>query len=354
MTDQIKVGIWGLGRAGLNMHASELALYPQLFTIHSGYDLDLERNRILETKYGARTYTDADAFLNDPEVELISIATRSPDHVTHCEKALAAGKYAFLEKPIALTYAEGRKILELDQAYPGKLYSRHNRRFEAPFNHIKEIVASGILGKVYEIKLCRHSFQRRNDWQTLIECGGGQLNNWGPHLIDHALQFLDYKVVEMWSDLKKTVALGNAEDHLKIVFKGEDGCVVDLEISGGAALPQNEYTLFGSLGALTCQGSDIHLKYIQSGQVFKQNEAFSGTPPLSGGVQNAYADQEEINWIEEHIKVAPSKPIDMHSIWEALYLAIKKDIPYPISIQQAVAVVKITDEVKSKTEFTTA
>ena len=45
----------------------------------------------------------------------------------------------------------------------------------------------------------------------LIDCGGGQLNNWGPHIIDHALQFLDYKVAEVWSDLKRVAAVGDAE-----------------------------------------------------------------------------------------------------------------------------------------------
>ncbi|WPJ95259.1 Gfo/Idh/MocA family oxidoreductase [Coraliomargarita algicola] len=351
MTDTIKVGIWGLGRAGLNMHAAELGLYPEQFELHSGIDIDPARNQILVEKYGAKAYTNEDAFLNDPEVELISIATRSPDHVAHCERALSAGKYVFLEKPIGLSYTDGLKILALSQQYPGKLYPRQNRRFEAPFNHIKEIMASGILGDVYEIKLCRHSFQRRSDWQTIVECGGGQLNNWGPHIIDHALQFLDYKVAEIWSDLKKVAALGNAEDHIKIVLKGESGRVIDMEISGGAALPQNEYTLFGTRGALTCQGADIHLKYIDPDQEFQKTEAFAGTPSLDGGVSNAYADLEPVKWVEEHIKVAPQKPTQIHSIWPALYDSVRNNAKFPVSIEQAVAVLKVTDQVKKNTSF---
>ena len=151
MSDKIKVGIWGLGRAGINMHSTELQKYPEMYEIHSGMDKEAERNKIFAEKTGAKTYDNENDFLNDPEVDMISIATRSPDHVAHCERALAAGKYVFLEKPIAITYADGLKLLELDKKYPGKLYLRHNRRFEAPFNHIQEIIASGILGDVYEI-----------------------------------------------------------------------------------------------------------------------------------------------------------------------------------------------------------
>jgi predicted dehydrogenase len=136
-------------------------------------------------------------------VELISIATRSPDHTAQALKALATGKYVFLEKPIALTYADARKLKKASEKYPGKLFLRHNRRYEAPFNHIREIIASGVLGDIYEVKLHRHGYQRRNDWQTIMACGGGQLNNWGPHIIDHALRFLDSPVANIWSDLKK-------------------------------------------------------------------------------------------------------------------------------------------------------
>ena len=351
MSDKIKVGIWGLGRAGLNMHAQELEKYTEMYEIFSGIDTEAERRKIFAEKTGAKTYANEELFLNDPDVDMISVATRSPDHVTHCEKALAAGKYVFLEKPIAITYPDGLKLLDLDKKYPGKLYLRHNRRFEAPFNHIKEIIASGILGDVYEIKLCRHNFQRRSDWQTIIECGGGQLNNWGPHIIDHALQFLNYKVKEVWSDLKKIAAVGNAEDHLKIIFKGENGVVVDLEISGGVALAQNEYTIFATRGTLTCNGDDIKLRYVDPNQVFQKIEAFAGNPPLEGGFSNGYADLEAIRWIEKDIKVNPSVTTKEHFIWPSMYKSIREGAAFPISVEEGVAVVKIIEEVKNNTEF---
>ena len=334
------------------MHTSELEKYPEMYEIFSGMDTDAERCKIFAEKTGAKTYANEDVFLNDPDVEMISIATRSPDHVTHCERALAAGKYVFLEKPIAITYAGGLKLIELDKKYPGKLYLRQNRRFEAPFNHIQEIIASGILGDVYEIKLCRHSFQRRSDWQTIIECGGGQLNNWGPHIIDHALQFLNYKVKEVWSDLKKIAAVGNAEDHLKIIFKGEDGKIVDMEISGGAAIPQHEYTVFGTRGALTCNGNDIKLRYAEPDQVFQKIEAFPGNPPLEGGFANGYADLEVIRWVEEDIEVNPSVPTDTDSIWAAMYKSIKEGVKFRVSIEEGVAIVKIIEDVKKNSKFT--
>jgi predicted dehydrogenase len=345
---KIKVGIWGLGRAGSGMHIPEIANFPEMFQVVSGCDTDGERIKSAKEKLPSCCfYSKPEEFLKDPEVELVSIATRSPDHTAHAIKALAAGKYVFLEKPIALTYADAKKLKKASEKYPGKLYLRHNRRYEAPFNHIREIIASGILGNVYEVKLHRHGYQRRNDWQTIIGCGGGQLNNWGPHIIDHALRFLESPVANVWSDLKKIAAAGDAEDHLKIVLTGKNGRIVDLEISGGAAIPQPEYIIFGSKGALVCQGNTITMKYIDPKQKLQKIKAYAGNPPLSGGFGNA----EVLKWVEKTIPVAPKAACDVHHVWKGLYDAIRKGKPYPITIDEGVEVVRVAELANSGTAF---
>lgn len=69
------------------------------------------------------------------------------------------------------------------------LYLRHNRRVESGFEKVNEIIDSGVLGDVFSIKLTRNGYSRRCDWQTISEFGGGQLLNWGPHIVDHCRVF---------------------------------------------------------------------------------------------------------------------------------------------------------------------
>lgn len=78
-----------------------------------------------------------------------------------------------LDKPIALTYADARKLLAASKKYPGKLFCRQNRRFEPEFNHVLQIMNSGVLGNIYMIRHSVFSYQRRNDWQTILRFGGG-------------------------------------------------------------------------------------------------------------------------------------------------------------------------------------
>ena len=64
----------------------------------------------------------------------------------------------------------------------------HNRRYEPHLLKVRQVIASGVLGPIVQLRLVWHSFGRRWDWQTLKEFGGGALNNNGSHIIDHALQ----------------------------------------------------------------------------------------------------------------------------------------------------------------------
>ena len=340
----VKVGIWGLGRAGNNMHAVEIARFPDEFEVVAGCDLDMKRVKVLQSKFPkAKGYVDGDRFLADPDIELVSVAVRSAQHVDYCLRALEAGKIVFLEKPIAISMKGLKRLQEAVKAYPGRVFFRQNRRFEPCLNHIREIIRSGILGDVYEIKLCRHSFDFRADWQTLRKCGGGQLNNWGPHLIDHALRLLESPVESVWSDLKNIASLGDAEDHLKVLFRGTNGRIIDLEISGGVALPGPVYAIYGTRGALVSRdGNDIQLKYL-SGNVKKTSSgAHEDNPPLSGWFQDAIRPQ----WIRETVMADPDPAneygLENQDIYHHLYSAIREGKPFPITAEEAFEVVKTT------------
>ncbi len=344
MNERIKVGIWGLGRAGHMMHFPELQRYPELYEIAAGCDTDLERREAAANKIPSlKLYDNPAEFLADPSIELVNIATRSPEHTRHAIQAAEAGKFVMVEKPIACTYKDALELQKASERFPGKIFVRHNRRFESAFSHVREIIRSGKLGNVFEIKLCRHSYQWRADWQTILTSGGGQLLNWGPHLVDHALQFLESPLKELWSDLKLVAAKGDAEDHLKIIFKGENGRIVDVEISGGIPLADPVYVVRGSRGSLVSYDEKrLKMKYLNPAIPLPEITASNANPPLEGG----FGGQISPIWVEDDIQVAPSNGDITEKIWVHLYNAIRKGIPYPITMAEAVEVVRVIDLVK--------
>lgn len=343
----IRIGIVGLGRAGIGMHCGELEQRgrKKKFKIVAACDSIKERRDLIADRYGCKAYRNIKDLIADPNVELVDIATRSTEHVEHTMAALRAGQTVFLEKPICLTYVEAKKLKAFAARSKGTLYIRHNRRFEPTFQHIREIMASGILGDVYEIKLRRMQYQRRDDWQTIIRCGGGQILNWGPHIIDHALHLLESPVAELWSDLKKIAAAGDAEDHLKIIFKGKNGRVVDLEISGGSAINEPEYIVSGSRGGLTATGNTMFLRYLDPKRKLAVRKAYAGTPGTGFG------SADKLKWIEKTIKVNPKTKCTMDGIWDHLYDTIRKRKKFPITMDEAIQVMWVVSQVKKGTRF---
>lgn len=337
-TTPIRLGIVGLGRAGWDMHCKEIQDKGHLYTLVAACDPVPERRDRAARQYGCRVYERIEDLVADPTVELVDIATRSVDHYAHARLALKAGKAVFLEKPMCATYAEARRLVAFARRIKGRLYVRHNRRFEPAFLDIREIMDAGLLGEVFEIKLRRVSYQRRNDWQTLRAYAGGQLLNWGPHLVDHGLRLLDAPLARVWSDLKHIAAAGDCEDHLKIILTGRNHRIVDIEISGGVAIRVPEWTVWGTRGALTCSGATLSLKYLDPRQRLAPPKADPETPGLHP------LRPVPLRWIEKTVPLNLRGDSVLGAIWVELYNTIRLKRPFPIRLEEALEVMKVLDQ----------
>ena len=351
MSNSIKIGLVGVGRAGYGMHCRELKGREDKFRITAACDLIQDRLDTMQKEYHCRTYRNVEDLVQDDEVELVDIATRSADHLHHAEMALKAGKYVNLEKPMCVNAKELKRLTELVVKYPETIFIRHNRRFDPDFLHVQEIIGSGVLGEVYEVKLFRHSYSPRLDWQAIKEFAGGQLLNWGPHIIDHGLRFIGSTAEDpaemVFADLKLISAGGDAEDHLKIVLRGPSGKVADIEISGGVALRSNEYEVYGTRGSLSLSGKEIYMKYIDPAQEIPAFKADPGTPGDTTALLS-FGGKLDIRWVEERI---PVRGGNNHILWDLLYESIRNGKPYPIQFWEASQVIGVIIKAKAGTRF---
>jgi predicted dehydrogenase len=336
----IRIGVIGYGRAVVQQHARELEALTDKFQVVAVCVPSKDCQDLARAKYHCAIYGDYWDLLKDPNVELVDVATPSVDHAAMAIAALDAGKHVFLEKPIGVSYSEAEALKAAAKRAPGKLLVRHNRRFFSDFVQVKGIIDSGVLGEVFLVRVRCLKFDLRDDWQTLKERGGGMLLNVGPHFIDHCLEFLGWKYASLWADLKLVAATGDAEDHAKIIFRGEGGLIVDLEISGGAALDEVSFAAYGKHGALACDGKMIHVKYYDPPKVVSR-AARAASPevhaPFGSGIT--------IPWIEDVVPLHPPQ----REIWNEVYKAIREGGEFPITVEQAVQVMKVIDEVKGMT-----
>src|SRR5687768_13072941 len=179
----IKVGVMGLGRAGWDIHVARLRK-DERFQITAVADFLEERRREAEDSFGCTSHADFNSLLREADCELIVIASPSVDHTPQSIAALKSGRHVVVEKPMALGTAGATRMIKAAEAADKKLFVHQNYRYNQDVRHVQEIIKSGILGKVFEIRIRVLHFTRRNDWQTLQKYGGGTLNNTCPHIID--------------------------------------------------------------------------------------------------------------------------------------------------------------------------
>lgn len=136
-------------------------------------------------------YDDADELINDPDVNAVYVAT-PPD--THCEYALrvaAAGKPCYVEKPMARSAAECKRMVDAFAAAKLPLFVAYYRRALPAFVKAKQLLEGGSIGKLTSI-IYRHSGPRHRSpdgWRVNVAVAGAGLYL---DLASHALDALDY------------------------------------------------------------------------------------------------------------------------------------------------------------------
>ena len=97
---------------------------------------------------GIRIYKDQAAVFEDPDVRAVAVATPAATHYAMVKAALNAGKDVFVEKPIALHYAEGQELVGLAQGKGRILMVGHILEFHPAIEKIKAMIEAGDLGKI--------------------------------------------------------------------------------------------------------------------------------------------------------------------------------------------------------------
>ena len=96
-----------------------------------------------------RGFTDAHVLLHDPGVDLVSICTHTDTHVSLALAALEAGKHVLLEKPVALSVAEVRRVADAARASGRVCMPAMCMRFWPAWAWLKARIVSGEFGRVH-------------------------------------------------------------------------------------------------------------------------------------------------------------------------------------------------------------
>ena len=346
--NKIRFAVVGIGRMGRGQIREILKNVPNRYELAAVCDVCADRMEGLPAEWGKeyRKYTSLDELLKDGSVDLVSLATRHLDHVPMALRVLEAGKACMVEKPAAPNVAEMEKLRQAGSNHPGKLFIRHNRRFEPAFVKAMELVGRGVLGEVQYIRLCRAvGYCRRNDWMTSPEEFGGLFTNWGPHLIDQALRLLGSPVTEVWADLRRAISIGESDDMSRVLLRGANNRLAEIELTGVCTTQGRELEIIGSRGTLYYEGGakTIHVRMVDPAIEFQDLAPHRDNPPLQYG-----NFEETLSFVDAEYELPKTALSD---VWKHCAATILDNVPYPIAIDEAMEVVRITEEAIRRSGF---
>ena len=118
----------------------------------------MSRNKEKAESYAQRHhikkfYTDAQSLVSDPEVNAVYIATPPSSHATYAIMAMRAGKPVYVEKPLASNYDDCIRVNRISKLTGIPCFVAYYRRCLPYFLRVKEIVESGVIGKILSCQI---------------------------------------------------------------------------------------------------------------------------------------------------------------------------------------------------------
>jgi predicted dehydrogenase len=218
-----------------------------------------DKRKAFAAKYGCTAAPSYETILEDRSVEAIINTTPNDAHLETTRAAAEAGKHVFLDKPIANTVSEGRKIAEVCRKAKVVLALGYQRRRESHFRWVRQRIDAGEFGKLVnaEANISRDRLGQIDlkSWRyTAAGMPGGVMLQIGIHYTD-VLEYLLGPVKAVSGRLAQLVLPGDNPDVASLVLEHESGALSTLNASYASA---SEYYLMNLYGKEASAYYDMH------------------------------------------------------------------------------------------------
>ncbi len=216
------LGIVGMGGFGLFL----LREWAKLSDIEVVAVSDEDPSRAPEGPSDLKFYQSYSDMLDDPEVDIVSISTPPSTHVPMALEGIAKGKHLLIEKPLALSVEDGRRIAEAAREAGVVATVNFMLRFDPLVEGMKRVIEAGVFGKPRRVDLRNYATQETvppGHWFWNQSISGGIM-------IEHGVHFFD--MTSYMTGLRATNVVGvsswrndEQEDRVFAAVKFEEGMI---------------------------------------------------------------------------------------------------------------------------------
>ena len=342
---KLNLAIIGQGRSGRGIHGAYYQTPKNIYyNVAYVVDADAHRREVAKTLYpGCKTVADYLELFDQKDIDLVVNASYSQMHYPITEDLLLHGFHVLVEKPFAKTKYECDRLIAIAKEKNLTL-AVFQQSFLAPiYTFTKEVMQSGKLGKIKQIRICYNGFARRWDWQTLQKNCAGGLYNTGPHPVGIGLGLLDFdpNTRVAYSALDALLTSGDGDDFAKIILDAPNRPVVDIEVISQDAYSPYNIKLVGSKGTYTCTTKKYKMTYIKDGENPPR-------PVVEGFLQNEngdpiYCSEALVKHTEEGDFSGDAFDIGTETLYRQLYYKLTEGSPMDVTPEMAAQIVSVIE-----------
>ena len=268
-TRPIRTAVAGFGLSGSVFHAPFIAANPA-YSLDAISTSDAGRQSAAAHSYPAARIVDTPADILElaGELDLLVLGTPPATHYPLAKAALEAGLDVVVDKPFAVSSAEGQELIDLAARLGRVLTVFQNRRWDGDFLTVKALMDTGAFGTVtrFESRFERWSPDVPKAWKAAATAddGGGVLFDLGTHLLDQAVQLFGPATVTH-AELAARRPGAKADDDVFVVLRHSSGVTSHLWMNMLCAQQGPRYRILGSEGGFTKHGVDPQEPYIVAG-----------------------------------------------------------------------------------------
>ncbi len=308
----VRAGIIGPGGQGRVLMENANPSFLKFVAVADIYPPNLQKgldiaHKIYDPK--AEGYSDYRRLLDRKDVEAIIIAVPLWAHGQVALDSLSAGKHVFVEKTMAYSTDECKKMIQAARSAGKNLQVGHQRAYSPLYHEAYEIIKAGALGEIYHVRAVWH---RNGSWKKALPGDNFDPRPWGYANMEHLANWRLYNkyshglmselcshqihAINWFMGKTPQSVMGSGGiyrykdgrevyDHIYTIFEYSDGLTVSYSSIQSNAFDHYYEEFMGTKGTLILSGETEAMLFLE-GQKGKMTE-ITTRPDIGGSVMEA-------------------------------------------------------------------
>ncbi|MGK5169245.1 Gfo/Idh/MocA family protein [Geodermatophilus sp. CPCC 205761] len=330
----VRIGLVGYGKGGRLFHAP-LIEHAEGCELGGVVVRSPERRAALAADLPGVPVAGSLAELADAGVDAVVVTTPLDSHVPLVHEAIDLGLPVVCDKPFARDAAAARETVLAAERAGVLLTVYQNRRWDADYRTVREVVAAGTLGEVLHVE---SRMEQAPQPEGLPVTGGGALLDLGSHAVDQALHLFG-PVRSVYAELTMAPGVDGVDAGFFVALRHDGG--VTSHVTGNWARQGDVGSRFrvdGAAATLVVPDDDGQTAPLMAGRTPRSEGAAWGTVP-------------ESRWGAVHrggVAVpVPSQRGDWSAFYTGFARAVRGDGPPPVDPWDAVSCLAVLEAARA-------